>query len=145
MFSQKQVNQIFAHIPSRTLLAWAEAGALSWTEESFDGRGRGRLYGEKDLYHIALTEELASLGFPLDVIAAVKVERWDKLLAIEKQVPGRSGMVERQGVFMFFPVDPVKPEQYRGIIAEGTYLTVIVNLPVLVERVKSLIKEAGAF
>jgi DNA-binding transcriptional MerR regulator len=144
MFTQKQINKIFKHIPSRTLLAWAEAGALSWTGESFDGRGRGRLYNEKDLYRVALTEELASLGFPLDVIAAIKVKHWDKLLAIEKQVPGRSGMMERQGFFMFFDIDPAEPGPYRGFMATGTYSTVILNLPALVERVESLIKEAKA-
>jgi DNA-binding transcriptional MerR regulator len=65
MFNQREVNQIFSHIPSRTLRQWALAGLYQWEEETEDARGTKRHYTVLNLYQIGLTEVLAKINFPI--------------------------------------------------------------------------------
>jgi len=68
MFSQKEVNRIFSHIPVKTLRWWGQRGLYGWVNEFSDGRGIHREYELANLYQIGIVEELSSLNLPSTVI-----------------------------------------------------------------------------
>jgi hypothetical protein len=70
-FSQKDVNQIFSHIPSRTIRWWGLMGLYQSSSETRDGRGISRLYSGDNLYQIGITEQLADVGIPVNIIRAI--------------------------------------------------------------------------
>jgi DNA-binding transcriptional MerR regulator len=68
MYTQKEVNKIFRHIPVKTLRWWGEKQLYGWASESKDGRGTHRLYELSNLYQIGIVENLAGLNIPTEVI-----------------------------------------------------------------------------
>lgn len=62
LFTQKEVNKIFSHIPSKTLRWWGMKGLYGWAKETPDGRGIHREYDLGNLYQIGIVEELSSLN-----------------------------------------------------------------------------------
>ena len=68
LFTQGEVNRVFDHIPTSTLLFWAKNEVITWSGESRDGRGVHRLYSREDLYLLGLVEELTILNLPLITI-----------------------------------------------------------------------------
>jgi hypothetical protein len=62
-FSQSEVNKIFSHIPTRTLLSLATTGVIEWIDETQDGRGIHRIYNLANLYQIAVATQLSLVGF----------------------------------------------------------------------------------
>ncbi len=68
LFTQKEVNKIFSHIPSKTLRWWGMRDLYGWANQINDGRGIHREYELGHLYQIAIVEELSSLNIPVGVI-----------------------------------------------------------------------------
>jgi hypothetical protein len=68
LFTQKEVNKIFNHIPSKTLRWWGMRDLYGWADQANDGRGTHRLYELGNLYQIGIVEELSSLNIPVEVI-----------------------------------------------------------------------------
>jgi hypothetical protein len=68
LFSQREVNQIFQHIPVKTLRWWGLMGLYGWVNEVVDGRGIHREYGLGNLYQIGIVEALASLNISTLII-----------------------------------------------------------------------------
>lgn len=68
IFTQKEVNKIFSHIPSKTLRWWGMRDLYGWADQVNDGRGIHRLYELGNLYQIGIVEELSSLNIPVEVI-----------------------------------------------------------------------------
>jgi len=68
LFTQKDVNKIFSHIPSKTLRWWGMRDLYGWADQVNDGRGIHRLYELGNLYQIGIVEELSSLNIPVEVI-----------------------------------------------------------------------------
>lgn len=68
LFTQKDVNKIFSHIPSKTLRWWGMRDLYGWADQVNDGRGIHRLYELGNLYQIGIVEELSSLNIPAEVI-----------------------------------------------------------------------------
>ena len=62
MYSQKEVNRIFGHIPVKTLRYWGKTGLYGWVNEISDGRGIHREYDLSNLYQIGIVEQLSSLN-----------------------------------------------------------------------------------
>jgi DNA-binding transcriptional MerR regulator len=70
-FTQKEVNRIFGHIPTRTLRWWGLMGLYQWGFDIPDGRGITRYYSLENLYQIGIVEELSSLNIPVAVIKQI--------------------------------------------------------------------------
>jgi hypothetical protein len=68
LFTQKEVNKIFSHVPSKTLRWWGMRELYGWADQVNDGRGIHRLYELGNLYQIGIVEELSSLNIPVEVI-----------------------------------------------------------------------------
>jgi hypothetical protein len=68
LFSQKEVNKIFSHLPTKTLRWWAIRDLYGWANEVSDGRGIHREYALGHLYQIGIVEELSSLNIPVGTI-----------------------------------------------------------------------------
>lgn len=62
LFTQKEVNKIFNHIPVKTLRWWGMKGLYGWVNETSDGRGIHREFDLGNLYQIGIVEELSSLN-----------------------------------------------------------------------------------
>jgi hypothetical protein len=62
LFTQKEVNKIFGHIPSKTTRWWGMKGLYGWANETHDGRGVHREYDLGNLYQIGIVEELSELN-----------------------------------------------------------------------------------
>ncbi|MBU4356576.1 MAG: hypothetical protein KKD99_04505 [Proteobacteria bacterium] len=62
LFTQKEVNKIFNHIPVKTLRWWGMKGLYGWVNETSDGRGIHRGFELGNLYQIGIVEELSSLN-----------------------------------------------------------------------------------
>jgi len=62
LYSQSEVNRIFAHIPARTHYRWVQLELVKWAKEHEDGRGVHRLYSLEHLWQIGLVEELMALN-----------------------------------------------------------------------------------
>jgi hypothetical protein len=90
MFTQRQVNKIFSHVPTRTLRQWSLDGFYQWSEETEDGRGTGRHYELVHVYQIGIAEVLARANFHADRIRRIMrqffVEKiyQNELIALEK-------------------------------------------------------------
>lgn len=152
LYSQGEVYRIFKHISPSTILFWTRKGLMESVKESTDGRGKNRFFSLENLHQLAVVEELASLNFPLDIIEDIikaspkaMFAKMDRLLAIEKQVPGRAGMGEKEEarIFMWFYFDFLQIERYKGFFSSGVYSIVLIYLPNLAQRVEELIKAAG--
>jgi DNA-binding transcriptional MerR regulator len=141
IYTQREVNQIFKHLPTRTILSWAERGLISCVREDKDGRGRLRLYSFEDLFEIAVVEELTSLNFTLEFIHWLMqkfhggiLEHMDKTLVIKKHRPGREGN--------FGAIAPlfIDPSECEGRLMLEPYPTVIImNLPEIRRYVSELV------
>ncbi len=68
LFTQKEVNKIFSHIPRKTLRWWGMRDLYGWADQVNDGRGIHRLYELGNLYQIGVVEELSSLNIPVEII-----------------------------------------------------------------------------
>ncbi len=68
LFTQKEVNKIFIHIPSKTLRWWGMRDLYGWANQISDGRGIHREYELGHLYQIGIVEELSSLNIPVGAI-----------------------------------------------------------------------------
>jgi len=68
IFTQKEVNKLFDHIPAKTLRWWGIMQLYGWTYEFSDGRGIHRNYELANLYQIGLVEQLAGLNVPIPII-----------------------------------------------------------------------------
>lgn len=68
LFTQKEVNKIFNHIPSKTLRWWGMRDLYGWANQINDGRGIHREYELDHLYQIGIVEELSSLNIPVEAI-----------------------------------------------------------------------------
>ena len=89
VFNQREVNQIFNHVPVKTLRWWALQGLYSWESEVADKRGVSREYGIKNLFQIGIVENLSSLDVRLDVIRRIMADLgknppMDKIIFISK-------------------------------------------------------------
>ena len=69
--TQKEVNNIFHHIPTRTIRWWGLMGFYGWAAEFPDGRGISRQYDLGSLYEIGIVEELSSLNIPSSIIKQI--------------------------------------------------------------------------
>lgn len=76
LFTQKEVNKIFSHIPSKTLRWWGMRDLYGWADQINDGRGIHRLYELGNLYQIGIAEELSSLNIPVEVINKIMRKRF---------------------------------------------------------------------
>jgi len=68
VYTQKEVNKIFGHIPSKTLRWWGMRDLYGWANHTIDGRGIHREYELAHIYQIGIVEELSSLNIPVGVI-----------------------------------------------------------------------------
>jgi hypothetical protein len=75
MYSQKEVNRVFGHIPVKTLRWWGQMGLYGWVSETSDGRGIHREYELSNLYQIGVVEQLASLNIPSLVISMMIMKK----------------------------------------------------------------------
>ena len=77
-YTQREVNQIFSYIPSRTLREWALKGFYKWVDEAEDARGTQRIFSELNLYQIMLVEILARNYFNAKDILYImdKITKW---------------------------------------------------------------------
>jgi hypothetical protein len=82
LFTQKEVNKIFSHIPSKTLRWWGMRDLYGWADQVNDGRGIHRLYELGNLYQIGIVEELSSLNIPVEVINKIMRKRFLSGLAM---------------------------------------------------------------
>lgn len=71
MFNQREVNQIFGHIPSRTLREWALCGFYQWSGESEDARGIHRRFSLLNVYQIGICEVLARANIQSNRIKSI--------------------------------------------------------------------------
>jgi len=145
-FTQREVNQIFNHIPSRTLLFWATEGLVGWQGENQDGRGRHRLYSIGDLYRLSVVEELTSLGVPLEAVKwIVNLEKFDmgRVLAIAKMKHGREGMHWDTSAFLPEFVDPVKGASSPLERWGGAPSCILLYLPEIAKRVRELVEQSA--
>ena len=62
LFTQKEVNRIFSHVPVKTLRWWGMKGFYGWVNETADRRGIHREFDLGNLYQIGIVEELSSLN-----------------------------------------------------------------------------------
>lgn len=76
MYSQKEVNRIFGHVPVKTLRWWGQMGFYGWVSETSDGRGIHRQYELSNLYQIGIVEQLASLNISSLVIKLTMVKHF---------------------------------------------------------------------
>jgi hypothetical protein len=76
LFTQKEVNKIFSHIPSKTMRWWGMRDLYGWADQVNDGRGIHRLYELGNLYQIGIVEELSSLNIPVEVINKIMRKRF---------------------------------------------------------------------
>lgn len=74
MYTQRQVNKIFAHIPVKTLRWWGQLGLYGWVNETSDGRGIHRIYELANLYQIGIVEHLAALNIPSAEIKTIMLK-----------------------------------------------------------------------
>jgi DNA-binding transcriptional MerR regulator len=89
VFNQRAVNQIFRHVPIKTLRWWALQGLYGWVNEIEDKRGISREYDINNLYQLGIVENLSSLDIRLDVIKRIMEELdstppMDKIIFISK-------------------------------------------------------------
>ncbi len=70
-FSQKEVNRIFRHIPSKTLRWWGQMELYGWVGETSDSRGISREYDLGNLYQIGIVAELSSINIPSSMIKVI--------------------------------------------------------------------------
>lgn len=91
LFTQKEVNKIFGHIPAKTLRWWGIRQLYGWASESADGRGVHREYGLDNLYQIGIIQELSALNIPTDVIKRIIDKNFSSGLRISKPI-----IVDRQ-------------------------------------------------
>ena len=73
LFSQREVNKIFSHVPSRTLRWWALMKLYDYSVKVHDRRGVHRQYLLKNLYQIGIVEALTSLNFQASQIEEIKI------------------------------------------------------------------------
>jgi hypothetical protein len=76
LFTQKEVNKIFSHVPSKTLRWWGMRELYGWADQVNDGRGIHRLYELDNLYQIGIVEELSSLNIPVEFINKIMRKRF---------------------------------------------------------------------
>ena len=77
LFTQKEVNKIFSHIPSKTLRWWGMRDLYGWADQINDGRGIHRLYKLGNLYQIGIVEEeLSSLNIQMGTINRIMCEHF---------------------------------------------------------------------
>lgn len=62
-YTQREVNELFNHVPTRTLLSIAKEDVVEWISEHRDRRGIHRIYNLANLYQIAVVTNLALTGF----------------------------------------------------------------------------------
>jgi hypothetical protein len=75
-FSQSEVqNEIFPHIPPRSLLLLSTSGVIEWIDEHQDGRGIHRVYGLANLYQIAVATQLSLVGFSYNSIKTLVMDK----------------------------------------------------------------------
>lgn len=78
LFSQREVNKIFGHIPSKTLRWWGINELYGSAEFVLDGRGTHHKYNLDNLYQIGIVAELSGLNVPTKIIKMIMVKhfRW---------------------------------------------------------------------
>jgi DNA-binding transcriptional MerR regulator len=79
LFSQREVNNIFSHVPSRTLRWWALMKLYDYSAEVHDRRGVHRQYHLENLYQIGIVEALTSLNFQASQIEEIKTKNFSAL------------------------------------------------------------------
>ena len=79
LFSQREVNNIFSHVPSRTLRWWALMKLYDISAKAHDGRGVHRQYHLENLYQIGIVEVLTSLNFQASQIEEIKDKNFSAL------------------------------------------------------------------
>jgi len=76
LFSQREVNKIFSHVPSRTLRWWALMKLYDYSAKVHDRRGVHRQYLLENLYQIGIVEALTSLNFQASQIEKIKIRNF---------------------------------------------------------------------
>lgn len=152
-FKQKQINQVFAHIPRRTLLFWADWGLLGNFEVKTDRRGKLRIYTIENLYRLGLVEELTEYGFTLESIQSMLDHAWGPVPMNRKNmhIDRPRTLVESRGRYMVisrnksgpnaFWTAEIRQEDQLWNTGFQSYLTI--NLGLIMDRVDKLIREAG--
>jgi hypothetical protein len=116
LFTQKEVNKIFSHVPSKTLRWWGMRELYGWADQVNDGRGIHRLYELGNLYQIGIVEELSSLNIPVEVINNVMRKNF------------LSGLV----------MHPVEPDLERDEIGGGKRVNVVDQMNKILVITKAL-------
>jgi hypothetical protein len=116
LFTQKEVNKVFSHVPSKTLRWWGMRELYGWSDQVNDGRGIHRLYELGNLYQIGIVEELSSLNIPVEVINNVMRKNF------------LSGLV----------MHPVEPDLERDEIGGGKRVNVVDQMNKILVITKAL-------
>lgn len=90
-YTRKDLNEIFSHIPPRTIRSWIETGLVEWSEESHDGRGRHRKFKFWNLFQLSLVEQLSGLNLPHDVIKFIMTPSFTGLKDGKANIMGHTG------------------------------------------------------
>lgn len=159
LFSQKEVNKIFSHIPTKTLRWWAIRDLYGWANEVRDGRGIHREYALDHLYQIGIVEELSSLNIPVGTINRIMrkhflsglymyplqpdldkdefgggarvnvVDQMNKMLIITKTLSGSYKLLTQK-----------RPPEYEAFLTDRTESKIIIgNGEILLDGVKIII------
>lgn len=164
LYSQSEVNRIFAHIPSQTLFHWIRTGLVEWSDAHQDRRGKHRLYSLENLWRIGLVEELMSLNLPISearVLVEVldsgdknfRTQIWkDHTLILWKARPGapKKSATKHEGVSVleisgwhFF--SPLRGDMLLEVIdvqLSDALVVVLINLRSIVIKVEEYMKNA---
>jgi DNA-binding transcriptional MerR regulator len=148
-FSQSQVNQIFQHIPSRTIRFWVEGCLIECPGATEDRRGKHRLYSLASLYQLAIVERLTSFislerikllmekhfqGKDEDTGESITLSRMKhRLIIAETKIGRHGGNVQKIGF----------SDTSIPITFENMETKLEINLPIVAQRVEWLIKDAG--
>jgi DNA-binding transcriptional MerR regulator len=154
LYTQNEVNRIFAHVNKRTLLVWAERGLVETASENIDGRGRNRIYSRANILQIALVERMAALNFSFETIKEIMEHLIFKLskngkpnilellekkenLIIDWTLKGEKKTEPK--LFTSGQEGEMDPLQIRNIYE----IEIIMRLPIIANRIEQLIKDAG--
>ena len=165
IFTQKEVNKLFGHVPAKTLRWWGIMQLYGWTYEFADRRGINRKYERANLYQIGLVEQLANLNISIPVIRDIMAQHFcsglrmseldkqplanvstqmDKLLVIEKTFTWLQPSFdpENEGSEWGPSINwlPFLVEKGEVTLREQTGITIFIKLESIKEFVDSLIK-----
>jgi hypothetical protein len=147
---QRKVNQIFSHIPARTLREWALNGFYEWVGETEDARGTQRSFSKLNLYQIGLTEVLARNNF----VAKDILEIMDDLFKKDNRFKGVNVIDYFTDQFLLIVKDNKKIKD-KTLLNEKelsvdflspisfSIITTVINLNLIKNKVDNLVNKIG--